>query len=50
MSFIVRIAKNIWPRLFVNKRATIDRATYLKDSLNSPMTDSKGEVLTDSSA
>jgi len=28
MSFVVRIAKNIWPRLFVNQRTPVSRASY----------------------
>jgi hypothetical protein len=32
------------------KRAPVDRATYLTDSLGSPMTDSNGEVLADSNS
>jgi hypothetical protein len=46
MSFIVRIAKNIWPRLFVNKRAPVDRATYLTTETGEPITTEDGEVIT----
>lgn len=45
MSFIVRIAKNIWPRLFVNNRAPVDRASYVRDRSSFPICDRNGEVI-----
>jgi hypothetical protein len=46
MSFIVRIAKNIWPRLFVNSRAPVDRASYRTLPDGTPRTLPSGEVRT----
>lgn len=46
MSFIVRIAKNIWPRLFVNRRAPVDRSRYITTETGEPITTETGEVIT----
>jgi hypothetical protein len=46
MSFIVRIAKNIWPRLFVNQRSPVSRSTYLTTETGAVITDENGEAIT----
>lgn len=48
MSFIVRIAKHIWPRLFVGNRPPVSRASYLTTETGAPITTETGEVITTS--